>query len=192
MTSHRIGRVWALIFNFKSEKETIYAQQMGEDGQEYVITWQEREDAHGYAQELADAHGYPGGTAVQVFTAWLLDTVCKEATHTLCLIPSSTVVIPPKENAPMEGLVSGGAMTEENLRRRRKEYDALLEGMDTGDAEEQKDIFQYLNGELAKKMNEIVALEEHVLKLEEENAQYIREHEAWLLSQKEDTDQDSQ
>ena len=39
---------------------------MGEDGQEYVITWQEREDAHGYAQELADAHGYPGGTAVQV------------------------------------------------------------------------------------------------------------------------------
>ena len=146
LNSHRIGRVWALIFNFKSEKETIYAQQMGEDGQEYVITWQEREDAHGYAQELADAHGYPGGTAVQVFTAWLLDTVCKEATHTLCLIPSSTVVIPPKENAPMEGLVSGGAMTEENLRRRRKEYDALLEGMDTGDTEEQKDIFQYLNG----------------------------------------------
>ena len=83
-------------------------------------------------------------------------------------------------------------MTEENLRRRRKEYDVLLERMDTGDAEEQKDIFQYLNGELAKKMNEIVALEEHVLKLEEENAQYIREHEAWLLSQKEDTDQDSQ
>ena len=41
-------------------------------------------------------------------------------------------------------------------------------------------------------MNEIVALEGHVLKLEEENAQYIREHEAWLLSQKEDTDQDSQ
>ena len=37
--------VWALIFNFKSEKETIYAQQMGGDGQEYVITWQEREGA---------------------------------------------------------------------------------------------------------------------------------------------------
>ena len=141
---------------------------------------------------LADAHGYPGGTAVQVSTAWLLDTVCKEAAHTLCLIPSSTVIIPPDANAPMEGLVSGGAMTEENLRRRRKEYDVLLERMDTGDAEEQKDIFQYLNGELAKKMNEIVALEEHVLKLEEENAQYIREQEAWLLSQKEDTDQDSQ
>ena len=48
MTSHRIGRVWALIFNFKSEKETIYAQQMGEDGQEYVITWQERKDAVRY------------------------------------------------------------------------------------------------------------------------------------------------
>ena len=40
--------MWALIFNFKSEKETIYAQQMGEDGQEYVITWQEREDAVRY------------------------------------------------------------------------------------------------------------------------------------------------
>ena len=61
---------------------------------------------------LADAHGYPGGTAVEVFTSWLLDTICKEATHTLCLIPSSTVVIPPDanvEDVPMEGLVSGGA-----------------------------------------------------------------------------------
>ena len=91
----------------------------------------------------------------------------------------------------MEGLVSGGAMTEENLRRRRKEYDALLEGMDTGDAEEQKDIFQYLNGELAKKTDAIVALEERVLKLEEENNRSIREHEAWLLSQEDVADQDS-
>jgi len=104
--------VWALIFNFKSEKETIYAQQMGEDGQEYVITWQEQEDAVRYGDMLADAHGYPGGTAVEVFTSWLLDIICKEATHTLCLIPSSTVVIPPDanvEDVPMEGLVSGGA-----------------------------------------------------------------------------------
>jgi hypothetical protein len=50
--------------------------------------------------------------------------------------------------------------------------------------EDQKDIFQYLNGELAKKTDEIVALEERVLKLEEENDQSIREHEARLLSQK--------
>ena len=119
---------------------------------------------------LADAHGYPGGTAVEVFTSWLLDIICKKATHTLCLIPSSTVVIPPDanvEDVPMEGLVSGGAMTEENLRRRRKEMEALLEGMDTDDAEAH--IFQYLNGELAKKTDAIVALEERVLKLEEEN-----------------------
>ena len=81
-------------------------------------------------------------------------------------------------------------MTEENLRRRRNEMEALLEGMNTGDAEAH--IFQYLNGELAKKTDEIVALEERVLKLEEENDQYIREHEAWMLSQKDDTDQDSQ
>jgi hypothetical protein len=50
--------------------------------------------------------------------------------------------------------------------------------------EDQKDIFQYLNGELAKKTDEIVALEERVLKLEEENDQSIREHEVRLLSQK--------
>ena len=68
MRRHR--SVWALIFNFKSEKETIYAQQMGEDGQEYVITWQEQEDAVRYGDMLADAHGYPGGTAVEVFTSW--------------------------------------------------------------------------------------------------------------------------
>ena len=186
--------VWALVFNFKSEKETIYAQQMGEDSQEYVITWQQREDAVRYGRMLADAHGYPGGTAVQVFTSWLLDTICKEATHTLCLIPSSTVVIPPDanvEDAPMEGLVSGGPMTEENLSRRRNELEALLEGVDTGDAKDQKDIFQYLNGELAKKTDEIVALEERVLKLEEEHDQSVREHEAWLLSQKDAADQDS-
>ena len=75
-------------------------------------------------------------------------------------------------------------MTEENLSRRRNELEALLEGVDTGDAKDQKDIFQYLNGELAKKTDEIVALEERVLKLEEEHDQSVREHEAWLLSQK--------
>lgn len=82
-------------------------------------------------------------------------------------------------------------MTEENLRRRRNELEALLEGVDTGDAKDQKDIFQYLNGELAKKKDEIVALEERVLKLEEEHDQSVREHEAWLLSQKDAADQDS-
>ena len=54
--------------------------------------------------------------------------------------------------------------------------------------EDQKDIFQYLNGELAKKTDEIVALEERVLKLEEENEQSVRDAEVRLQSQK-DADQ---
>ena len=54
--------------------------------------------------------------------------------------------------------------------------------------DDQKDIFQYLNGELAKKKDEIVALEERVLKLEEENEQSVREAEQRLESQK-DADQ---
>ena len=54
--------------------------------------------------------------------------------------------------------------------------------------DDQKDIFQYLNGELAKKTDEIVALEERVLKLEEENEQSVREAEQRLQSQK-DADQ---
>ena len=56
--------------------------------------------------------------------------------------------------------------------------------------EDQKDIFQYLNGELAKKTDEIVALEERVLKLEEENDQSIREHQARMDSQKDAADQE--
>ena len=37
-------RVWALIFNYRSENEGIYTQQRG-DGREYVLTWQAEEDA---------------------------------------------------------------------------------------------------------------------------------------------------
>ena len=49
---------------------------------------------------------------------------------------------------------------------------------------------QYLNGELAKKTDEIVSLEERVLKLEEENDLTIREHEQKMLAQKDAAEQE--
>eukprot|EP00965_Chrysotila_dentata_P215822 6189017-Pleurochrysis_carterae.AAC.2 len=49
--------------------------------------------------------------------------------------------------------------------------------------DDQKDIFQYLNGELAKKTDEIVALEEKVERLENESEQMIRKHESKLQQQ---------
>ena len=46
---------------------------------------------------LADAQDFPEGTAVEMETQTLLD-FCQEAGHTLCLVPSSRVVIPPDAN----------------------------------------------------------------------------------------------
>ena len=131
---HRM--VWALVFNFRSEvlTESIFVQRMGgleygsPDGHECVLTWQSWEDAESYRKVLAIDHGYYGSTTVPVDTFWLLDTICKPANHIMCLLPSSTVEIPADANLEdvewhQEGLVSGGAMTEENLRRRRNELD---------------------------------------------------------------------
>lgn len=47
---------------------------------------------------------------------------------------------------------------------------------------DQKDIFEYLNGELAKKTDTIVRLEEGVQALEEDNANLVSEYEAKLAS----------
>ena len=65
-----------------------------------------------------------------------------------------------------------------------------LQGTLVKQQEDQKDNFQYLNGELAKKTDEIVALEERVLRLEEENDEQIRQQEGRLLGQKDAADQD--
>ena len=73
-----------------------------------------------------------------------------------------------------------------NMADERRELTGTL----TKQQDDQKEIFQYLNGELAKKTDEIVALEERVLKLEEENDMQIREHESRLLSQKDAADQE--
>ena len=78
-------------------------------------------------------------------------------------------------------------LTEYERNANGEERKALQAGL-AKQQDDQKDIFQYLNGELAKKTDEIVALEERVLKLEEENEQSVREAEQRLQSQK-DADQ---
>mmetsp|Transcript_32875 Transcript_32875/g.81871 ORF Transcript_32875/g.81871 Transcript_32875/m.81871 type:complete len:543 (+) Transcript_32875:219-1847(+) len=86
------------------------------------------------------------------------------------------------------------------LKEKLKEYEraSLAMGSNNSDLQlqlvrqkdDQKDIFQYLNGELAKKTDEIVALEERLLKLEEENDRQIREHEQKSLAAKDAAEQD--
>jgi murein tripeptide amidase MpaA len=130
-------RVWALIFNYRSENEGIYTQSI--DGREHVLMWQAEEDAARYGDMLTDAQDFPGGTTVEMETSTLLE-YCKEAGHVPCLIPSSSVVIPPDANVEEfdwtleeleEGSLNAQEMTEENLRRRRKELEAMLgKGMD--------------------------------------------------------------
>ena len=84
------------------------------------------------------------------------------------------------------------------LKAKLEEYERLHSGADRKELEgklhkqqdDQKDIFQYLNGELAKKTDEIVGLEERLLKMEEDNDMQSREHESRLLSQKDAADQE--
>ncbi|KAL3926782.1 MAG: hypothetical protein SGPRY_003141 [Prymnesium sp.] len=87
------------------------------------------------------------------------------------------------------------------LKEKLKEYERKSQLMGNANSElhtmlgrqkiDQKDIFQYLNGELAKKTDEIVLLEERVLKLEEDLDQQIREHELKTLAAKDLAEQES-
>ena len=65
-----------------------------------------------------------------------------------------------------------------------------LQGSLDKQQEDQKDIFQYLNGELAKKTDEIVALEERVRELDDKNDMQMREQEGRLAAQKDAADQE--
>jgi hypothetical protein len=65
-----------------------------------------------------------------------------------------------------------------------------LQGQLSKQKDDQKDIFEYLNGELFKKTTEIESLEERVLKLEEENDLQMREHDHKMRVQKETSDQE--
>mmetsp|Transcript_5455 Transcript_5455/g.10744 ORF Transcript_5455/g.10744 Transcript_5455/m.10744 type:complete len:195 (-) Transcript_5455:161-745(-) len=135
--AHSQRRVWALIYNYRSDNEGIYTQSI--DGQEHVLTWQAEEDAARYGDMLTDAQDFPEGTAVEMETSTLLE-FCKAAGYVPCLIPSSSVIIPPDANVEEfewtpeeleEGSLDAQQMTEENLSRRRKELEVML-GKDVG------------------------------------------------------------
>lgn len=135
----RQGTAWALIFNYRTENEGIYSQQRG-DGNEYIFTWMTEEDAERYS-EMLSAQDFPDGTAVKMETRELLD-FCKDSGHTLCLVPSNTVIMPPENNVETfewspgesaEGNQPLEDMTEEELRMRQLQFEALL-GPNSGDA----------------------------------------------------------
>ena len=135
----RQGSAWALMFNYRTENEGIYSQSR-EDGIEYILTWMIEEDAVRYS-EMLSAQDFPDGTAVQMETRMLLD-FCKDSGHTLCLVPSDTVLMPPEQNVETfewspgesaEGSQPAQEMTEEELRMQQMAFEALL-GPDSGDA----------------------------------------------------------
>jgi len=64
----------------------------------------------------------------------------------------------------------------------------LLKGKLAEELANQKDIFTYLNGELAKKTDEIVELQERLIALQEENDRQIADSEARLMAAKDEAD----
>ena len=64
----------------------------------------------------------------------------------------------------------------------------LLKGKLAEELANQKDIFTYLNGELAKKTDEIVELQERLIALQDENDRQIADSEARLMEAKDEAD----
>jgi len=90
------GRAWALIYNFRTGNEGIYARHLAETGREMVLLFVEQEAAARYMQML-QANDFPEATAVELDTAELL-TFCRASGHQLGLVPQGSLLVPPEEN----------------------------------------------------------------------------------------------
>ena len=141
-TLREFGSAWALLFNAGSENEGIYSRRLptseGGGGFDIVVTFEDVEDAERYA-EMLSATDFPTATPSQVETESLL-SFCKEGGHTLGLVRSGVLVVPP-EHAVAEFEWSPGVseestapleISEELLASQRAELEALL---GEGDAE---------------------------------------------------------
>ena len=143
-----IGRVWALLFNAGSGNEGIYSRRMplanGEGGMDIVVTFEDRDDAERYAEQLC-ATDFPSSTPAEVETEALLK-FCSEGGHTLGLVRRGVLVTPPDKavsefewspgvsdeaSAPLEG-------SEEELESARGALEAML-GIDDAEDEGQNE-----------------------------------------------------
>ena len=135
----RQRRAWAIVFNHRTENEGIYGQER-QDGNQYIYCWAVEEDAQRYADMLL-AQSFPEGTPVELPTESLLDFT-RDAGHTLCLVPSTTVVVPPENSVEQfewspgvsaEATAPPEEMTMDELRRKQIALEAMLLGDDRGE-----------------------------------------------------------
>jgi len=89
-----VRRVWALIFNPRSDNEGIYSRSSGSS--ELVLCFEDEEGAERYATLLA-AQDFPEATRVAMDTSTLLE-FCDEGGFSLGLVRSGQVVLPPEAN----------------------------------------------------------------------------------------------
>ena len=103
------AKAWALVGNLGTEEEYMVCQMRGNE--QWFFTWENEADALRYA-EMLSAGGYPETTPTEIDTHELL-TSCWLEGHTLCVVPESTLVIPPEyDDEPLSAgeFRTGGAV----------------------------------------------------------------------------------
>ena len=122
-------RAWAIMFNYRTENEGIYSQQRA-DG-EWIFSWTSEEDAQRYAEHLV-AQDFPEGTAVEMDVRFLLE-FCRDAGHTLCLVPAEAVAMPPEGNVEqfewspgVSSEASERELSDADLEQRRRQLESMF------------------------------------------------------------------
>jgi len=127
-------RAFALVFNPRTDNEGIYSRRSGENGLDMILCFEENDDAVRYAEMLA-AQDFPEATPVEMDTRMLLD-FCDDGGHTLGLVKSGVLVVPPEATVPefdwspgtsAEGELPPVDMSIDELDDRRRMLEALLD-----------------------------------------------------------------
>ena len=137
-------RAFALIYNYRTGNEGVYARHLAESQRECVLLFVEREAAERYS-EMLEANDFPEATAVLVDTAEIL-TFCEASGHLCGLVPKGALLVPPAENVPefewtpglseegREALAGGGGGGDGELSQRRRALEAVFAAESGGDA----------------------------------------------------------
>lgn len=128
-----VRRAFVLVFNPRTDNEGIYSRREGVDGIDWILCFEEVEDAERYAMMLL-MQDFPEPTPVEMDARFLLE-FCEEGGHSLGLVRSGTVLLPPETNVPQfdwspgtsaEGEMAPETMSLEELDEQRQALDSLF------------------------------------------------------------------